>query len=114
MANEILKDEILKDAELDNVAGGTSDESYRDMMFFNKYCGIGFDPNSWDNSVNKMGELYRLSGTKFEAHNDKEDGTSKPNRYFDIATGAPMSYAQARDRLVNSINVWRAQGHQIG
>ena len=114
MAKEILKDEILKDEQLDNVAGGTSQESYRDMMFFNRYCGIGFDPNSWDNSVNKMGELYRMSGTKFEAHNDRADGTSKPNRYYDIATGAPMSYEQARDRLVHSINVWRAQGHQIG
>ena len=113
MANEILKDEILKDEQLDNVAGGTSDESLRDMMFFNRNCGIGFDQN-WDNAVNKMGELYRLSGTKFEAHNDRDDGTTKHNRYYDIKTGAPMSYEQARDRLVHSINVWRAQGHLIG
>ena len=114
MANEILKDEILKDEQLDNVAGGTSAESYRDMMFFNRYCGIGFDPNSWDNSVNKMGELYRLSGTKFEAHNDRADGTTKHNRYYDIKTGDEITYVQARDRLVHSINVWRAQGHPIG
>ena len=114
MANEILKDEILKDAELDNVAGGTSAESYRDMIFFNQNCGIGFDSQNWDNAVNKMGELYRMSGTKFEAHNDRADGTSKHNRYFDIASGLEISYEQARNRLITSINVWRAQGHQIG
>ena len=114
MTKEILKDEILKDEELDNVAGGTSNESYRDMIFFNRYCGIGFDSQNWDNAVNKMGELYRMSGTKFEAHNDRADGTSKPNRYFDIASGREIGYEQARDRLVYSINVWRTRGHQIG
>ena len=114
MAKEILKDEILKDEQLDNVAGGTSDESLRDMMFFNRHCGIGFDPHNWDNAVNKMGELYRMSGTRFEAHNDRADGTTKRNRYVDIASGHDISYEQARDRLINSINVWRMQGHQIG
>ena len=36
MAKEILKDEILKDAELDNVAGGTFAESYNDARAFEK------------------------------------------------------------------------------
>ena len=113
MANEILKDEILNDKQLDNVAGGTTGESYRDMLYFNQNYQIGF-PNNWDEAVGKMGELYRLSGTQFKAYNDQADGTSKPNRYIDIASGREISYAEARARLANSINVWRAQGHQIG
>lgn len=36
MANEILKDEILSDDELDNVAGGTFAESYSDAQQFEK------------------------------------------------------------------------------
>ncbi|MBE8950095.1 MAG: hypothetical protein SR3Q1_05780 [Quinella sp. 3Q1] len=36
MAKEILKDEILSDAELDNVAGGTFAESYGDAQAFEK------------------------------------------------------------------------------
>ena len=36
MAKEILKDEILKDEELDNVAGGTFAESYSDAQQFEK------------------------------------------------------------------------------
>lgn len=114
MANEILKDEILSNEQLDSVAGGTSGESYRDMMFFNQNYGIGF-PQNWDEAVGKMGELYRLSGTKFKANNDNPDGTiGKPNLYIDIASGIPISYEEARARLANSINVWRSQGKAIG
>ena len=36
MSNEILKDEILKDEELDNVSGGTFAESYSDALEFEK------------------------------------------------------------------------------
>ena len=36
MAKEILKDEILSDEELDNVAGGTFAESYGDAQNFEK------------------------------------------------------------------------------
>ncbi len=36
MAKEILKDEILSDEQLDNVAGGTFAESYSDAQAFEK------------------------------------------------------------------------------
>ena len=36
MTKEIFKDEILKDEELDNVAGGTFTESYGDAQSFEK------------------------------------------------------------------------------
>ncbi|MBQ4495443.1 MAG: hypothetical protein II968_06710 [Selenomonadaceae bacterium] len=36
MAKDILKDEILKDEELDQVAGGTFAESYSDAQAFEK------------------------------------------------------------------------------
>ena len=34
MANEILKDEIMSEEELDNVAGGTAAEMAKDTAFF--------------------------------------------------------------------------------
>ena len=42
MANEILKDEILKDEELDNVAGGTLGQTWNDMDRFTRETGFGF------------------------------------------------------------------------
>lgn len=79
-----LENERMSEAELDNVAGGNANESYADMMYLNQYCGIGFNPNNWDASVNKLGELYRRAGTIFQAHNKDEhanfyaDGFGRP------------------------------------
>ena len=42
MAKEILKDEILKDEQLDQVAGGTLRETYEDMDKFTDRTGYNF------------------------------------------------------------------------
>ena len=82
MTNEILKDEMLNDAALDGVAGGTYTESYQDMMYLYQYCGINFNPNSREASVAKLAALYQRAGTIFQAHNNHDnfyaDGYGRP------------------------------------
>lgn len=99
MANEIKKDEILNEEQLDQVAGGTYDQSYDDMMLLRDKCGIGFDPNSRDNSVNKLALLYQRAGTIFHAHNSD----NHPNEYFD-GRGTPVSQETAINDLIYKIN----------
>ena len=91
MAKEILKDEILKDEELDNVAGGTFAESYSDAnafeklgvkIFETKLAGIpildheGFV--NLRNAFNKYGVTIKDDGSL----GGDIMGTSKPNQYF--------------------------------
>ena len=49
MANEILKDEILKDEELDQIAGGTVVETASDSQFL-RDIGINDKFTGWGNS----------------------------------------------------------------
>lgn len=95
MTNEILKDEML-----DNVAGGTYDESYQDMMYLYQYCGINFNPNSREASVNKLSALYQRAGTIFQAHNNRD------NVYAD-GYGRPVSHGVALYDLACKINTGR-------
>ncbi len=97
-----LENEKLDDEALDFVAGGTQAESYQDMLYLHRYCNIGFDPNNWDASVNKLGELYRRAGTKMEAHNSDD----KPNRYYD-GNGFPVLRSAALYDLACKINTGR-------
>ena len=99
MAEEIKKDEIISDEQLDQVAGGTYDQSYYDMMLLRDKCGIGFDPNSRSNSVNKLAALYQRAGTIFRAHN----GDDHPNEYYD-GRGNPVSEETAINDLIYKIN----------
>lgn len=94
-----LENEKLDDAALDFVAGGTAGESYQDMIYLYQYCNIGFDPNNWDASVNKLGELYRRAGTIFEAHNSDDH----PNVYAD-GYGRPVPRENALYDLAVKIN----------
>lgn len=94
-----LENEKLSELELDNVAGGNANESYADMIYLNQYCNIGFNPGNWDASVNKLGELYRRAGTKFEAHNRDEHA----NFYADVY-GRPVDRNTALYDLACKIN----------
>ena len=52
MANEILKDEILSEEQLEQVAGGTCDETLHDMNFFNALIKNGINvPANLHNQV---------------------------------------------------------------
>ena len=106
MTNEILKDEQLNDAQLDEVAGGSYNQSYDQMVFLSQNMGINFFPNDRDASVNKLGGLYQHAGIRFVAHNSD----NKPNEYYNAVTGQPIEAGQAFQHLVNTINAYRAQG----
>ena len=95
---EILKDENLKDEQLDGVAGGSYQESYDDMMRLRTRFGIKFDNRDRDRSVGILAELYRRAGTGFEAHNKDEH----PNVYRD-GNGKRVDHVTAINDLVQKI-----------
>lgn len=76
MANEILKDEILKDEELDQVAGGTLAQTAYDMNRFTKETGFQFHGDS-SQQRNQFREILFRSGIKIKDHGGLED-----NEYF--------------------------------
>lgn len=76
MAKEILKEELLDDEQLDNVAGGTYAETFADMDFFTKYCGIPFTGSSSDKRET-LRDLFAANGIKIKDH-----GGSHDNKYF--------------------------------
>lgn len=91
MAKEVLKDEILNDEQLDQVAGGTFAESYNDARSFEKLgvkifktelAGIGIlDHDGFVNLRNafkKYGVTIKDDGSVF----GDLTGTSKANEYF--------------------------------
>ena len=74
MANEILKDEILKDEELDNVAGGTLGQTWNDMDRFTRETGFGFHGSDSSRREQFRDILFRC-GIKIKDHggfNDNE------------------------------------------
>lgn len=91
MANEILKDEILTEKELDNVAGGTFAESYSDAKEFEK-LGVKIFKNdlvgvplldhegfvNLRNAFDKYGVTIKDDGSIF----GDIVGTSKANEYY--------------------------------
>ena len=91
MTKEILKDEILKDEELDNVAGGTFAESYSDAQSFEK-LGVKIFKNdivgvplldhegfvNLRNAFNKYGVTIKDDGSI----GGDLMGTSKANEYY--------------------------------
>ena len=91
MANEILKDEVLSDEQLDNVAGGTFAESYSDAqqfeklgvkIFKNDLVGVPLlDPEGFVNLRNafeKYGVTIKDDGSIW----GDLTGKSKANQYF--------------------------------
>ncbi len=76
MAKEILKDEILKDEELDNVAGGTLAQTYDDMNRFTRETGFRFDGNAGQQREQFRDILFRC-GVKIKDHGGFND-----NEYF--------------------------------
>ena len=102
MAKEILKDEILKDEELDNVAGGTFAESYGDAQAFEK-LGVKIFKNDIAGVplLDHEGFVNLRNAFKDYGVTIKDDGsiggdllgTSKANEYF--IGGKPVSRDEA-------------------
>ena len=76
MANEILKDEILKDEQLDNVTGGTLAQTATDIKRFANETGFRFDGNDSQQREQFRDILFRC-GVKIKDHGGFED-----NEYF--------------------------------
>ena len=76
MAKEILKDEILKDEELDNVAGGTLAQTAADIRRFANETGFRFDGNDSQQREQFRDILFRC-GVKIKDHGGFSD-----NEYF--------------------------------
>ncbi|MBQ3452430.1 MAG: hypothetical protein IJG32_09205 [Selenomonadaceae bacterium] len=76
MANEILKDEILKDEQLDQVAGGTLAQTNDDIRRFARETGFRFHGNDSQQREQLRDILYRC-GIKIKDH-----GGVNNNEYF--------------------------------
>ena len=85
MAKEILKDEILKDEELDNVAGGTYLESSADAIKF-KENGVDLGIPMIGNTIAIMGhdEFVKLreAFNKYGVTIKDKGGLVNENKYF--------------------------------
>ena len=91
MAKEILKDEILKDSELDQVAGGTFAESYGDAqqfeklgvkIFKNDLVGVPLLDHEGFVNLRKAFEKYGVTIQDDGSIFGDLVGTSKANQYF--------------------------------
>jgi len=76
MAQEILKDEILNDEQLDNVTGGTLAQTASDIKRFTHETGFRFDGNDSQQREQFRDILFRC-GVKIKDHGGFED-----NEYF--------------------------------
>lgn len=98
MAKEILKDEILKDEELDNVAGGTYLESSADAIKF-KENGVDLGIPMIGNAIAIMGhdKFVKLRGAfeKYGVTIKDNGGLLKANEYF------------IGDKLVSRDDAWK-------
>ena len=99
MAKEILKDEILKDEELEQISGGNRDELALDTQLFNA-MGERFKAYSLNDitssNVNvissKISTLWKDAGLRVE-YND-----NGPSKYFD-GDGNQITRNAAVDKL---------------
>ena len=76
MAKEILKEEILNDEELEQVAGGTLGQTAADISRFGRSTGFKFSGNDSDKREQLRDILYRC-GVKIKDHGGFED-----NEYY--------------------------------
>ena len=87
MANEILKDEILSDAELDGVAGGNAAESDKDLQFLKDIGALGQDSMRQYENITRA---FAQHGVSIVVHFDDTDH----NEYFN-ANGKQITREQA-------------------
>ena len=107
MAKEILKDEILNDEQLDQVAGGTYGETFADMDYVTRYTGIQFYGSDSDKRA-KLRDLMWEGGIQLKDH-----GGSTPNQYFVInqQTGQKLYETDRENALYYAVmNIRRKRG----
>ena len=106
MANEILKDEILEDEQLDQVAGGTYGETFADMDYLADRLRVNFHGSDSDKRE-KLRDLMWKGGIQLKDH-----GGSTPNQYFVInqQTGEKLYETNREDALRYVVAKLRSQG----
>lgn len=95
MADEkILKDEILNEEQLDEVAGGTHDQTSSDMEHLYHKYGIQW-PQNWDDAVGQLGGMFWRAGMRLDTSGKHS------NQYFERTPYGERSISQqeARRRL---------------
>ena len=111
MADEKFKNEILRDEQLDNVAGGTYGETFADMDYLSRYCGVAFSGND-SKKREQLRDLLWKNGIKIKDH-----GGGDANEYFllnpDGSKGQPVSREYALQYAGGNINWKRSQGLPI-
>ena len=96
MANEILKDEQLNFDDLDQVAGGTHEQTYDDMNYLYKRYNVQW-PQNWDSAVGKLGAIFWEAGMKLDT------SENKGNIYYDRVSGKRLDQYKARQYLTDAI-----------
>ncbi|MCR5833831.1 MAG: hypothetical protein K6G55_04195 [Selenomonadaceae bacterium] len=90
MTNEMIKEEMMNDEELNNVVGGTIRETESDWDYVTRYTGIRFH-GDYNQKVEQLYNFLRDNGIGFDAHRES------PNEYFyngrSAERGAAMQYA---------------------
>ena len=108
MTDEKFKDELLDEEQLDKVAGGTYGETFADMDYLKKWCGVDFHGNDSDKREQLRDLLWR-NGIKLKDH-----GGGHANDYYllnpDGSKGQQVSRDFALQYAGGIINQKRAQG----
>lgn len=107
MAKEILKDEILSDEELDNVAGGTLAQTAADMNRFTRETGLQFHGNDSQQREQFRDILFR-SGVKIKDHGGWND-----NEYFRLNEQGKKIGSLTQNEAINLAIANYKNGHFI-
>jgi len=81
MANEILKDEIMSDEQLDKVAGGNRYQCMGDIHFLNEVGGLNL--NDWQNQMGDYMERQVRDGWAQFGIECDPDSTCNTNSFYD-------------------------------
>ncbi len=99
MADEILKDELLDEAQLDKVAGGTSRETNNDFYFMYELHRNGDLQFSGDtNMMKEMQRVWAKFGVSVIHHND-----DRLNEYYN-SNGEQISRRAALEHILQKTN----------
>ncbi|MBR7024966.1 MAG: hypothetical protein IKI08_03050 [Selenomonadaceae bacterium] len=107
MAKEILKDEILSDEQLDNVAGGTLAQTAADMNRFTRETGLQFHGNDSQQREQFRDILFR-SGVKIKDHGGFSD-----NEYYRLNAQGQKIGTLSENEAINLAIANYKNGHFI-
>ncbi|MCR5833830.1 MAG: hypothetical protein K6G55_04190 [Selenomonadaceae bacterium] len=106
MTNEMIKDEMINDEELDKVAGGTKQESKADCEYITKWTGIQF-PKDYNNQNTQLYDFLRGEGYAVDTHRNK------PNVYSRVLPNGKLEIVPREVALHNAVISYRRK-HEIG